>query len=256
MLTLKIIRKTLNKLLLYIVLLAAPLTPSAAMAQDSIVFKEIQALPADKVYYKDRSFDEGFKEEYSGTDFEYERVKSEKTAWDRFKEWLVYWLNQLFSSDTRPGKLTGWTILVRVLAFLLLGVAIYFIARAILNKEGYWIFGKAGKKITIQDADGEDIHEMDFGRLVSETANDGNYRLALRYYYLWLLKKLSNREVIRLHSDKTNTDYLYEIRDSGLKKDFQYLSYVYDHSWYGEFPIDRTAFEKAERAFRKTLNTL
>ena len=47
-----------------------------------------------------------------------------------------------------------------------------------------------------------------------------------------------------------------EIPSSNLKKEFDYLSYVYDYSWYGEFTIDKVAFEKAEMRFNKTLNTL
>ncbi len=230
---------------------------AAAVVQDSIVFKEVTLLQAKNLPYEHRNFREGFKEDYSGTDYEYDpKIEKEKTRWDRFKEWLALWLQRLFNTAPQGEKISGLAIAARVFAFLLLGVAVYFIARAVLNKQGYWIFGKANRKITAHDAGEENIHEMDFAALVNETRLAGNYRLAIRYYYLWLLKKLSGREVIELHRDKTNSDYLYEIRDKGLQNDFRYLSYLYDHSWYGEFTLDAAAFEKAERAFRKTLNVL
>ncbi|MGQ2982689.1 DUF4129 domain-containing protein [Flavobacterium sp.] len=247
----------MNKILIYIFLICAPFTVATATVQDSIVFKEVKALPVNEVKHKERNFKEGFKDDYTGSEYQYEpKVEQNKTALDRFFEWVAMWLERLFAPSPNSGKMSAMGIFGRVVAFLLLGVAVYFIARAILNKQGYWIFGRASKKINAYDVDDEDLNEMDFASLISETRQSGNYRLAVRYYYLWLLKKLSAREVIQLHRDKTNSDYLYEIRDKGLKDEFRYLSYVYDHSWYGEFSLDEAAFEKAERAFRKTINVL
>ncbi|MCW4468381.1 DUF4129 domain-containing protein [Flavobacterium sp. MFBS3-15] len=247
----------MNRFLLCILLLLIPLAACPTTVQDSVAFKEAQAQPEADLPYAQRSFEEGFKDSYSGSDFNYEPKKpAKKTAWDRFKEWLGEVLRSIFFGEEESGKGKGWSLTLKILAFVLIGIAVYFISRALLNKQGYWIFGKARKKINVQDADEENIHGMDLVKLVAEASHAGNYRLAVRYYYLWLLKKLADREVIRLHRDKTNSDYLYEIRDNGLRKDFEYLSYVYDHSWYGEFPIDRAAYDKAERAFRKTLNTL
>jgi hypothetical protein len=247
----------LNKLLLYLLLLCTAPTVTAAVAQDSIAFTEAVAAGPGQVHRKERTFREGFREDYTGSDFDYEpKIKKEKTRWDRFKDWLKYWLSRFLAPGQSGGKVTGLMIAVRIVAFLALGLVVYLIARAILNKQGYWIFGKASKKIAVQDIDEQNIHEMDFGKLIGDAAHGSNYRLSVRYYYLWLLKKLSDREVIQLHSDKTNSEYLYEIRDKQLRKDFEYLSYVYDHSWYGEFELDTEAYAKVEKAFRKTINTL
>ena len=133
----------------------------------------------------------------------------------------------------------------------------YLIIKIIVNKEGsFRIFGRSARNITVNEVFEEDIHHMDFGQLIAGTKHKEDYRLAIRYYYLWLLKKLAAREIIDWHPDKTNTDYVYEIKDGALRKDFEYLSYVYDYSWYGEFTVDATAFGKAEKAFIKTINTL
>lgn len=249
----------LNKVLLCIILLCS-LSTKASVVQDSIAFKPLQTakaqVPAETLPYKERKFEKDFQDKYSGSDFDYKTKTFKKSAWERFWEWVGAWLSRIFSGSGSAGG-GDWVVLfIRILAFVLIGLAVYFITRAMLNKQGYWIFGKASKKIKVQDVAEENIHEMDFGKLVNETKKLGNYKLAVRYYYLWLLKKLSNREVIEWHWQKTNSDYLYEIRDKGLKKDFEYLSYLYDYSWYGDFPIDERAFEKAEKAFQKTLNTL
>jgi hypothetical protein len=223
---------------------------------DIIKFTPIENTPAiqDTVVFENLSFSESFRDKYSGREFIYEHKSANKSQWERFKEWLSKVLNDLFSLSDSANK--GTTIALRIVAAIIVLGAVYFIVRAILNKEGMWIFGRNHKKIQVEDAIAANIHEMDFNQLVNETKEKGNYRLAVRYYYLWLLKKLSLREIIDWHFDKTNSDYLYEISDNRLKKEFEYLSYLYDYSWYGEFPLDEASFSKAEKAFQKTLNTL
>jgi hypothetical protein len=205
--------------------------------------------------YTERKLDENFKKKYEDEDFVYEKKAKAKTWWDRFWEAVGRFFDWLFSSDGKKQS-TSALIFKRIFAGIAILFVVYLIARAILNKEGMWIFGRSRKNINAQDITGEDIHQMDFQRLVAQTKMAGDHRLAVRYYFLWLLKKMSDREIIDWHWDKTNSDYLYEIKNLNLKKDFEYLTYVYDYSWYGDFPLDEKAFAKAERTFEKTLNTL
>lgn len=216
----------------------------------------MQPSVADTVY-TERKFAEGFAEKYTGTEFVYEKKAAAKTQWERFKEWLGRTWEKIFGGggdSSQSSVAVNW--IIRIVAFLIVGFVIYLIVMALLNKESMWIFGKSRKNISVSDITGEDIRQTDFRQLIADTKNSGNHRLAVRYYYLWLLKKLSQRETINWHADKTNSDYAYEIKDPLLRKDFQYLSYLYEYSWYGEFPIDEAAFGKAEKAFLKTLNTL
>ena len=216
----------------------------------------IENADIDSNTFQDRNFEPGFQEKYKAKEFVYERKAAGKSQWERFIEWLSKLLDDIFTFGEETQSTPLYVIIIRVTAILVILSVIYFIVRALLNKEGVWIFGRSRKGIHIEDAVVENIHEMDFRQLISDTRNTANYRPAVRYYYLWLLKKLSAREIIDWHWDKTNSDYLYEIKDAGLKRDFEYLSYLYDYSWYGEFTIDETAFGKAEKAFQKTINTL
>jgi hypothetical protein len=50
--------------------------------------------------------------------------------------------------------------------------------------------------------------------------------------------------------------YLYEIKSTGLKTDFQYLSYLYNYIWYGEFEMPDHTFQHAKKAFETTLQSL
>lgn len=221
-------------------------------AADTVTSEEAAPIPTDTVTFRVRAFGEEFQDKYTGEEFIYERKPKEKSQWDRFLEWLSGFFDNLFG--TGSGK--GFSITIWIVAGIILLGVVYLIVRSILNKESMWIFGRQGRRIYAEDVMEENIHEMDFRKLVNETKALGNYRLAVRYYYLWVLKSLSAREIINWHWQKTNSDYIYEIADSSLRKDFEYLSYLYDYSWYGEFPLDEAAFGKAEKAFQKTLNTL
>ncbi|MFL9845755.1 hypothetical protein [Flavobacterium rhizosphaerae] len=225
---------------------------SAAEGDEEVTYE-----PPPPPVYTQRTFEDDFKERYKGREFNY-RPKEESQSWfSRFMEWLNNLLDRIFGTDAAYDTEIAWkTIIYRVLLILVIGAAIYIVVMAIIKKEVGWIFRRSRKIIAPHDVDTEDIHVMDFSTLIQQTKESGNYRLAVRYYYLWLLKKLSVRELIAWNWDKTNSDYLYEIKDEALRKDFEYLSYLYDYSWYGEFTIDTYAFSKAEKAFQKTINTL
>lgn len=252
----------MNKLIIYLLLLGCPLLLSAQIAQDTVVNAATDepqvttTIPAEPLVYKDRKFSKDFKDNYTGSEFTYEIKPKAKSQLERLLEAIRRFLDNLFSYGDSATGTNGFTIFMRILAVLIFGFVVYMIVRALLNKEGMWIFSRSRKNIGVQNINEENIHQMDFKQLTEDTKKSGDYKLAVRYYYLWLLKKLSNNDIIDWHWDKTNRDYLYEIKNSTLKKDFEYLSYVYDYSWYGDFPLDEAAFVKAEKAFIKTLNTL
>ena len=258
----------MNKLPVYILLLSSFLSVAAQTTGDTINVAESLAAaeladtaslppaPVMEKVYRERNFTPNFKDKYKAPEFKYETKIASRSTWDRFWAAVARFFDNLFSTGNNSTNTMSFTIIVRVIAFLAIGFVIYMIVKVILNKEGMWIFGRSHKRLKVQDALEEDIHQMDFRVLTEQTKKAENYRLAVRYYYLWLLKKLSEKEIIDWHWDKTNRDYLYEIKNDMLRKDFEYLSYVYDYSWYGEFPLDSAAFAKAEKAFLKTFNTL
>lgn len=227
-----------------------------ASTADSVHFK--QMLPAaDTVAQQPRTFSSGLKSRYKDEAFVYERKAEAQSTWERFLAWLGRLWDSLFGHSGKIDHGLSWTgILIRVVAVLLVGFMVYMIVRAILNKEGMWIFGRSSRKIDGYEITEEDIAGMDFPKLINTTQQSGNYRMAVRYYYLWLLRSLADREIIAWHTDKTNTDYSYEIKNDGLRREFEFLSYIYDYSWYGEFEVDADAYAKAEKAFLKTINTL
>lgn len=216
--------------------------------QDSVV---VDVEPIEK-----RNF-ENLKDKYSNTDFIYERTVNNSGWWSRFKQWLSDFFKSLFdiNSDAKAADITG--IILKIFYVVIFILVIFFIVKAIINKEGKWVFGKSSDKSIIPVTDIESrIYETDFKSLIKAAEKDNNYRLSIRYYYLWLLKDLSEAELIDYDVEKTNSDYYYEITSDSLKKEFSYLAYLYNYIWYGEFSIDNQQFNKAKKAFTQFLNSL
>lgn len=246
----------MNKKLLYI-LLSFSFSVLGQTEADSISTSQTiseKQFSAENIQPK--TFRENFKNDYIGEDFQYETIVKDTSRWDNFKSWLAYWFDRIFSFGN-DANASAFEIAIKILALLIILFVVYLIVKAILNKEGKWIFGKSSKrKIITSDVFEEDIHNIDFRSIIEKSKQANNHRLSIRYYYLWLLKRMSDSRVIEWDIEKTNTDYLYEIKKQSLKEEFQYLSYIYDYSWYGEFTIDEVLFERAEKAFVKTINSI
>lgn len=217
---------------------------------NAIGFSQVQS---DSLFHNSRKFG-NLKEKYTDNDFNYtEKTKIDTSAWDRFWSAVGQFLRDLFDFGNGAKALSGIEIAMKIIAFLVIIFVIYLIVKVIINKEGGWIFGKSAKKIKVSEITEEDIHSMDFSSAITKAKNEKNLRLANRYYYLWLLKSFSDKEIIEWDIEKTNADYLNEISNLELKNEFQFLSYVYEHSWYGEFELSKTDFERTETTFQKLI---
>ena len=253
----------MNKFLLFLFIILC----SNSRAQDSVStsqeLKTEKSAFTEKDIYVDndtitsRKFEQDFNKKYQDSDFQYEEKTLEKNWWDRFKEWLAGIVRNLFSFTSDEASMTFVAYVLRFLAILVIGFVVYLIVKAILNKEGKWIFGKNSDKKVINYSDVEkNLQLVDFEKLIEATLLSGEKRLSIRYFYLWLLKKLAAKEIIVWDLEKTNSDYLYEIKDSRIKDEFSYLSYLYNYIWYGEFELDDETFNKAKTAFETAIKSL
>lgn len=228
----------------------------AVAKKEKIVFTE-RDIAVDSATIEVKPFAENFKKKYTDKEFIYEFKTPEKNAWDRFKEWLANFFKNIFSFTDSKSALNFVDILLKVIAILIVVAVIFMIVKAIMNKEGQWIFGRnSDRKIINYDEIEKNLHLVDFEKLIQNSLKLDEKRLTIRYYYLWLLKKMSEKQIIEWDVEKTNSDYLYEIKDETLKEDFAYLSYLYNNIWYGEFELDEANFAKARNAFEKSIKKI
>ncbi len=97
----------------------------------------------------------------------------------------------------------------------------------------------------------EDIKELEIDRLLREALASGNYRLAIRIYFLGMLKKLDEDGIILWKKDKTNRDYLAELFSKAhYFEEVRTLTLAYEQVWYGEHNLPVEAYEEIISSFK------
>ena len=102
----------------------------------------------------------------------------------------------------------------------------------------------------------EIIKTKDIKKLIDKALRNQNYRLAVRYYYLLILKRLTEAELIDYEFDKTNSDYISEITSETINTGFKKATNLYDYIWYGNFTVTETDFNKAQQTFKHLETTI
>lgn len=206
-----------------------------------------------------KKFDKEQIEKYKADDdFNYEQVKQQEgyltKIWNWFKRVLQSFLEWVFGVEAASGILL--TIL-KVIPYLVLGLVLYFLIRFFLKVDTNSRKAITAKKgnITLSE-EGEIIKNEDINKLIEQAIKDENYRLAIRYYYLLILQKLTKKELIDWQQEKTNEDYINEITNTVLKDKFTKGTLLYDFVWYGNFNIKQAEFIEAQAEFNDLKNSI
>lgn len=188
--------------------------------------------------------DEDLQPYRNNSDFDY--VSTEGLSWIAlFWEWLKRVIRNLLEAifgDPIPEN--ALLFIFSILPYVAIAVLLFIFYKLILKGllKGYAT--PTPKTGSVQLTDDEKlIREADLPGLQNEALQQNNYRLALRYGYLMVIKSLSDGGKIKRTPDKTNTDYLHELTDTPFEPTFARLTYWYDYSWYGNMPLDAARYE-------------
>ncbi|PKA99494.1 uncharacterized protein DUF4129 [Flavobacteriaceae bacterium MAR_2009_75] len=185
-------------------------------------------------------------------DFNFEVVTSDPTWWDDFTAWLGNVLLRVFESIFGMEKASGFlSIFLELVPYLLLILLIYLLIKFFLKLNANSLKHTKGSKNLVNLSEEEHIIKNEnIQKLINDAVATKNFRLAIRYYYLYVLRLLSEKELIVWELQKTNNDYLKEIELENLKHQFSKITHLYDYIWYGDFAIDESKFQRAEKEFQ------
>jgi len=149
------------------------------------------------------------------------------TSW--FRDMINMYFNNSFSH-----------FLLNNLHYIILIIAIIFT----LIKVGKLEFGSVSFKSRNNNfatvyTDHEDVHKIDFDKAIQKALKQNNYRLAIRFHYLNILKQLSLSGIIEHSIHKTNMEYMYELKEENIRSKFKEVAFIFDYIWYGETIIDK-----------------
>lgn len=159
---------------------------------------------------------------------------------------------QPVQENYKPGffaKLLNSPVLKALLWMLAISFVLFIIYRLFLTdgmfKASTKTADNAGANIV-----GETITaETDFDELVRNALLQKNYRQAVRLQYLRTLHLLAAKNLVGLSPDKTNYQYVSEIKDKAYQNEFATLTLNYEYVWYGEFNIEHETYNKIEPGF-------
>ena len=75
------------------------------------------------------------------------------------------------------------------------------------------------------------IHEVDLNDFLKQALASKNFKLAVRIYYLSIIKNLSNSNLIVWKKQKTNGEYMSELFGQPLFEDFRKSTLVFERVW-------------------------
>ena len=157
------------------------------------------------------------------------------------------------NTDDNSFYLPEW---LKYFGYVLIGALLVFILIKLFAGGLFTANTKVRKQeITIADLD-ERPMETELERFLREALAAGNYRLAIRIYYLMILKGLHEKKLITWKKNKTNFDYLHEMYGNQLFNDFDSNTRIFEYIWYGELNLGETQFKEVSPAFTGTIQKI
>ena len=176
--------------------------------------------------------------------FRYERDPAEATGWwNRFLEWLG---ELLFgeADEVLGSRVVDWVFY----GLALLGI-LYAVLRLLRMDRG-GVFSRGPESVPLAfEAVEQDPRTLDLDALIDEAVARQDFRGAVRLLYLQALAALAEAGHIRWQRDKTNHEYLAEVADDALRRDFASLTVLFEYVWYGDFPVEADRFARVRPAF-------
>jgi hypothetical protein len=140
---------------------------------------------------------------------------------------------------------------------LLIGGIILIVALVIFQ---FLMRGNSNKTIrrpseyTIEEIE-QNLHEAEIDRFLREAVAKQDYRLAVRLYFLAIMKELSLKKIIEWQRDKTNGAYLREVRYNARDwaQDFAQVTLIFEYVWYSDAPFDAKGYSEVETYYKNLL---
>ncbi|RNI28817.1 DUF4129 domain-containing protein [Rufibacter latericius] len=179
-------------------------------------------------------------------DFQYgQDIRPDMSFWERFWRKVGDYLSELLSGTSYDGF---WKYVMYAIA---IGTTVFVVLK-LLQVDFVGLFSRKSASAAIAyETYRENIHEIDFEVLLSEAEAQGDYRRAIRLYYLQTLKILTDGGLIDWKPGKTNRSYVNELKSATLQKPFERVTQLFEYVWYGGSALDLQKFETVRQSFRE-----
>ncbi len=151
--------------------------------------------------------------------------------------------------DVKPSNI-AWAGFLKIL-LIILGVVV--VAGLI-----YYFMGgisKKDKKISVEELENdlthieENLPIADVETPLEKAIRMGEYKVAFRMYFLLIIQLLANKGIIKWRKDKTNREYIRELRQQSYLPQFMSAVLMYEKAWFGLGGVSKEDFEQGKIVF-------
>lgn len=176
-------------------------------------------------------------------DFQYNRqLIEEPNLLERFTLWL---LKKLFGNYNAGDVDLIYSIILGLLVVIAVSILIFYLTK-ISRSRLITAKGQAIAQVQFLDFEGSSS-ELD--KQWQEAERDKNFPLALRYLFIKTLYFLKEEKSIEWKKEKTNSDYLNELKERWQRGPFRELSDLFAYTQYGGYPIHEADYLAAKTLY-------
>ena len=159
--------------------------------------------------------------------------------------------NSIFGNGDFSGffKIMFFVVVIGLLTYLMMKIAggTAFLSNRKVEKE------EIGYSIENVEAN---LQKADLEGFARHALDKQDYKLAIRLYYLQIIKILNQNKLIKWKRDKTNNEYIREMRPSTYFKDFRSITRLFERVWYGDVNVQEKEFEQLRPKFLTLIQEL
>lgn len=192
---------------------------------------------------------------------EQEEESTAASAFKRFREWLK---NLFPTPDAAPAKTPeGFQaipfflqIVIYLLLLALIGFLIYKFAPFLISRIKTRERSDKRERVILGEKIADDERSETLFGDAERLAQNGDLRGAIRKGYIALLCELSDRKVIGLSNNKTNRDYLRDVRKRReLHQNMSGLTNDFEKHWYGFQETTETDWSEFKEGYQKAVKS-
>ncbi len=164
-------------------------------------------------------------------------------AWQKFKKWLV----EVLGSNTAGN-------IIDLFFYLVMGAGLVALVYYLIISQYSGLIERdkspAIGEVNIVDVESSPdtiLHEL-YG-----AERNGNYRNAIRYLFLLVIKTIDQKNLMDWHPEMTNSELLHEFPDGQDKMQLEEMVKIYEYTWYGEHEIGS---EERYKQYKEVFNGL
>ncbi len=241
------------------------LPEDSAMASDSAYVESLDTLPVNLPRRPRVSPYAAAQEKYNKETIDQRAIDAEK--WRKATAGVDYSDDKIEQQPNKPRRNSDGNVAPLIgglLAFfkwffilggvLLMAFLLYrFIGEGNIFSTGSRKIGVSSEEIDLNNIE-ENLETAELDPIIKKAIAAKNFPLAIRLYFLAILKELTLAGAIVWKKDKTNRIYVQEMQPHPLMETFRQVTTIFERVWYGDTALDEAGFEQIQPSFQGLLN--